>query len=86
MHDKMSNSNTTSLVFSDKCKELDSFIKLPVSVTGMITHDHANIHFGHYSFDLFSHNSNYTIGLMTKLLHNLEQPPKSSSRELFVNI
>ena len=35
-------------------------------------------------FGITTHDSNYTIGSMAKLLRDLELPPKSSSRELFV--
>ena len=38
----------------------------------------------HYGLDMFAHDSNYTISSMAKLLRDLELPPKSSSRELFV--
>ena len=84
MHDKMDHAKTTSLVFSYKNKELDGLAKLPVSVIGMISHGHGDIWYAHYGLDIFPHDSNYTIGSMAKLLRDLEKPPKSSSRELFV--
>ena len=84
MHDKMDHAKTASPVFSHKSKELDSLVKLPVSVTGMIAHGHGDMRYAHYGLDIFPHDSNYTIGSMAKLLRDLEGPPKSSSRELFV--
>ena len=84
MHDKMDHAKTASPVFSHKSKELDSLVKLPISVTGMIAHGHGDLRYAHYGLDMFPHDSNYTIGSMAKLLRDLEGPPKSSSRELFV--
>ena len=84
MHDKMDHAKTASPVFSHKSKELDSLVKLLVPVTGMIAHGHGNVRYAHYGLDIFPHDSNYTIGSMAKLLHDLEGPPKSSFRQLFV--
>ena len=84
MHDKMDHAKTASPVFSHKSKDLDGLVKLPLSVTGMIAHGHGDVRYAHYGLDLFPHDSNYTIGSMAKMLRDLELPPKSSSRELFV--
>ena len=84
MHDKMNHSKTDSPIFSHKSKELDGLVKLLVSVTGMIAHGHGDVRYVHYGLDMFAHDSNYTISSMAKLLCDLELPPKSSSRELFV--
>ena len=78
MHDKMDHAKTASPVFSHKSKELDSLVKLLVFVTGMIAHGHGDVRYAHYGLDIFPHDSNYTIGLMAKLLRDLEGPPKSS--------
>ena len=86
MHDKMDHAKTASPVFSHKSKELDSLVKLPVSVTCMIAHGHGDVRYAHYGLNIFPHDSNYTIGSMAKLLRDLEGPPKSSSRELFVGL
>ena len=85
IHDKMDHAKTASPVFSHKSKELDGLVKLPISVTGMIAHGHADVRYAHYGLDVFAHDSNYTIGSMAKLLRDLELEPKSSSRELFKN-
>ena len=84
LHDKMDHEKIASPVFLHKNKELDSLVKLPESVTGMIAHGHGDVRYAHYGLDVFPHNSNYIIGSMAKLLCDLEEPPKSSSRQLFV--
>ena len=80
----MDHAKTASPVFLHKSKELDGLVKLPMSVTSMIAYRHGDVRYTHYGLDIFPHDSNYTIGLMAKLLYDLEKPPKSSSRELFV--
>jgi len=85
MHDKMDHSKTASPVFSHKTKHLDGLTRLPVSVTGMLAHGHGDERYAHYGLDLFPHDANYTVGSFAKLLRDLELPPRSSSRELFVN-
>ena len=42
MHDKMDYSKTASLILSHKVKHLDGFMKLPVAVTGILTHGHVD--------------------------------------------
>ena len=81
----MDHSKTACPNFFHKSKELDGLMKLPVSVTGMLAHGHADVQYVHYGLDVFSHDSNYTIGSMAKMLRDLELPSKSSSRELFTN-
>ena len=85
MHDKMDHAKTTSHVFSHKTKHLDGFMKLPVSVIGMLAHGHGDVKYAHYGLDLYPHDANYTVGSIAKLLRDLELPPKSSSRHLFAN-
>ena len=84
MHDKMDHAKIASLVFLHKSKKLDGLVKLPMFVTGMIVHGHGDVRYAHYGLDIFPHDSNYIIGSMAKLLRDLEDPPKSSSHELFV--
>ena len=68
MHDKMDHAKTASLVFSHKTKHLDGFMKLPVSVTGMLAHGHGDVRYAHYGLDLYPHDANYTVGSIAKLL------------------
>ena len=84
MHDMIDHARIASPVFSYKSIELDSLVKLLVSVTGMIAHGHGDVRYAHYGLNIFPHDSNYTIGSMAKLLRDLEGPPKSSSREFLV--
>ena len=83
IHDKMDHSKTSSPHFSHKSKHMDSFMKLPISVTGMIAHGHGDIRYAHYGLDIFPSDSNHTMGSIAKLLRDLELPPKYSSHELF---
>ena len=83
IHDKMDHSKTLSPHFSHKSKHMDSFMKLPISVTGMIAHGHGDIRYAHYGLDIFPSDSNHTVGSIAKLLRDLKLPPKHSSRELF---
>ena len=83
IHNKMDHSKTSSLHFSHKSKHMDSFLKLPVSVTRIIVHGHGDIFYAHYGLDIFPSDSNHTVGSIAKLLRDLELPPKHSSRELF---
>lgn len=84
MHDKMDHSKTASPALSHKVKHLDGLTKLPVAVTGMLAHGHVDQRYAHYGLDLYPHDANYTVGSFAKLLRDLEAPPKSTSRELFV--
>ena len=59
-------------------------MKLPMSMTGMIAHGHGDVFYAHYGLDIFPYDSNYTIRSMAKLLRDLEEPPKSFFRQLFV--
>ena len=83
IHNKMDHSKTSSPHFSHKSKHMDSFMKLPISVTGMIAHGHGDIRYAHYGLDIFPTDSNHTVESIAKLLRDLELPPKYSSRELF---
>ena len=83
IHNKMDHSKTSSPHFSHKSKHMDSFMKLLISVTGMIAHGHGDIRYAHYGLDIFPSDSNHTVGSIAKLLRDLELPPKYSSRELF---
>ena len=83
IHDKMDHSKTSSLHFSHKSKHMDSFMKLPITVTGMIAHGHGDVWYAHYGLDIFPSDSNHTMGSIAKLLRDLELPLKHSSRDLF---
>ena len=69
--------------FSHKSKYMDSFMKLPISATGMITHGHGDVRYAHYALDIFSSDSNHIVGSIAKLLRDLELALKYSLHELF---
>ena len=54
IHDKMDHSKTACPHFSHKNKAVDSFMKLPIAVTGMITHGHCDVQYAHYGLDIFT--------------------------------
>jgi hypothetical protein len=47
IHDKIDHSKTACPHFSHKNKAVDSFMKLPVAVTGMIAHGHGDVRYVH---------------------------------------
>ena len=79
----MDHSKTSSPHFSHKSKHMDLFLKLPISVTGMIVHNHGDICYAHYGLDIFPSDSNHIVRSIAKLLRDLELPSKHSSCELF---
>jgi hypothetical protein len=52
IHDKMDHSKTACPHFSHKNKAVDSFMKLPVAVTGMIAHGHGDVRYADYGLDI----------------------------------
>ena len=62
---------------------MDSFMKLSISITGMIAHGHEDVWYAHYGLDIFPSDSNHAVGFIAKLLRDLELPPKHSSRDMF---
>ena len=68
IYDKMDHLKTTCPYFSHKSKSTEAFMKLLVSVTGMIAHGHGNIWYVHYGLDLYSADSNYIVGSVAKVL------------------
>jgi hypothetical protein len=76
----MDHSKTASPHFSHKNKSTEAFMKLPVSVTGMIAHGHGDIRYAYYGLDLYPADSNHTVGSVAKVLRDLEDVPKFVSR------
>ena len=79
----MDHSKTASPHFSHKSKAIDSFMKMPIAVTGMIADGHSDVRYVHYGLDIFPTNSNHTVGSIARLLRDLEMEPKVSSRQMF---
>jgi hypothetical protein len=81
MHDKMDHFKIASPCFASKMKSVDAYLKLPASITGMIAHGYGDKKYAHYALDLYPTDSNCTIGSITRLLRDLERPPKYSNPE-----
>jgi hypothetical protein len=77
---------TASPHLSHKNKSTEAFMKLPVSVIGMIAHRHGDIRHAHYGLDLYPADSNHTVGSVAKVLRDLEDVPKFVSRQIFPDI
>ena len=71
---------------SHKNKSMEAFMKLPVSMIGMIVHGHGNIRYAHYGLDLYLADSNHTMGSVAKVLRDLKDVPKVVSRQIFLDI
>jgi hypothetical protein len=54
-------------------------MKLPVAVTGMITHGYGDVRYAHYGLESYPSDSNHTVGSIAKLLRDLESPPMYST-------
>jgi F0F1-type ATP synthase membrane subunit a len=85
IHDKMDHAKIIFPCLASKNKSIDAFMRLPVVVTGMIAHGHGDGKYAHFLLDFNSCDSNYTMGLIAKLLRDLEKPLTSSLRILFEN-
>ena len=76
IHNKMDHSKTAFPHFSHKNKSTKAFIKLSVSVVGMIANKHGNIRYAHYVLDLNPADSNHIVDLLIKVCRDLEDVPK----------
>ena len=83
IHDKMDHSKTASPHFSHKSKATESFMKLPIAITGMIAHGHGDVRYVHDGLDIYPMNPNHMIGSIAKLLRDLEGVRRNASRCLF---
>ena len=68
MHNKMDHAKTATPIFFHKTKHLNGFMKLLISVIGMLAHGHGDVRYLHYWLDLYPHNANYIVGSIAKLL------------------
>jgi hypothetical protein len=80
----MDHSRTAFPHFSYKNKAVDSFMKLPVTVTRMITHGHRDVQYAYYGLDIYPSNLNHIVGSIAKLLRDLDSHLVYSTRRLFV--
>ena len=67
-------------------KSVDSGYNLPIALIGMITHGHAEGHYGHFILNgLWPSDPNLTIGSIASYLHNLERMDKHPLGDLVTN-
>ena len=65
---------------------MDSGYNLPIALIGMITHGHAEGHYGHFILNgLWPSDPNLTIGSIASCLHNLERMDKHPLGDLVTN-
>lgn len=50
----------------------------------MIAHGHIDVRYKHHGRDIHPTDSNYTVGSFAQLLKDLESPPESSCKDLFL--
>jgi hypothetical protein len=83
IHDKMDQSKTMSLHFFYKNKNIDSLMRLPISVIGMIAHGYGDIWYAYYNLELYLSESSHYVDLIAKLLRDLEGVTKFASCSIF---
>ncbi len=76
IHDKMDQSKTAIPHIKPVPKSLNGVERLPVSLTGMLTHGHGQTAYGHFALGLWPSDPNFTIASLSKCLRNLERRDK----------
>ena len=76
IHDKMDQSKTAIPQIKPVPKSLNGVERLPVSLTGMLTHGHGQTAYGHFALGLWPSDPNFTIASLSKCLRNLERNEK----------
>ena len=76
IHDKMDQSKTAIPQIKPVPKSLNGVERLPVSLTGMLTHGHGQTAYGHFALGLWPSDPNFTIASLSKCLRNLEREDK----------
>lgn len=61
-----------AMVVASNGSPIDGFMKLVVSIAGMLGHGHGDDKYAHYALDSHSPDSNATIGFIAKLLRDLQ--------------
>lgn len=73
IHDKMDQSKTAIPQIRPIPKSLNGVERLPISLTGMLTHGHGETSYGHFALGLWPSDPNFTISSLSKCLRNLER-------------
>ena len=82
IHDKMDQSKTAIPHIKPVPKSLNGVERLPVSLTGMLTHGHGQTAYGHFALGLWPSDPNFTIASLSKCLRNLERGDKHTYGDL----
>ena len=73
IHDKMDKAKTSILILHVKSKSVAG-TNLGLSLTGMLTHGHSTVGFGHFSLTFVHMGSQFTITSLAKCLRDLKDP------------
>jgi hypothetical protein len=83
IHDKMDHTKTAIPRMQRITKATSRLGQIPISRTRMLTHEHGNGAYAHYSTALWPVDSNFTISSLCRVLRALERAPVKQSKELF---
>ena len=84
IHDKMDTKKTASLPrMRVTTKATQGLGQIPMSVTGMVAHGHADGAYAHYSPSTWPADSSFTISSLARVLRRLEGPPLRETGDFF---
>jgi hypothetical protein len=74
IHDKMDHCKTAIPRMPFCSKNVDGALKMPITLTGILTHGHGLKAVAQYNVGVWASNRNTTIGLLDSILRMLEDP------------
>ena len=83
IHDKMDTKKTTLPRMHVTTKATQGLGQIPMSVTGMVAHGHADGAYAHYSPSTWPADSSFIISSLARLLRRLEGPPLRETGDFF---
>ena len=83
IHDKMDTKKTALPRMRVTTKSTAGLGQIPMSVTGMVAHGHADGAYAHYAPSTWPADSSFTILSLARLLRRLEGPPLRETGDLF---
>ena len=84
IHDKMDTKKTTLPKMRVTTKATAGLGQIPMSVTRMVAHGHADGAYAHYAPSTWPADSNFMISSLARLLRRLEGPPLRETGDLFL--
>ena len=84
IHNKMDHTKSLIPQMQRSTKATSRLGLIPISVTGMLTHEHGNRSYAYYPTAFWPTDSNFTISSICWVLRALERPPVKDSKELFI--